>query len=771
MSLLEAVGHESLNRSPKKNWVERAGQLPAAIQHMAKDIHEEKGVPLDEAIPIAISQAKKLAPDHPKYAKAVAEWEALKAKNAAKKLKEAAPAAPVKPKQATPKQGTTYNELVRLGDESPNVTHLQTRLNELGFGPGAQDGKFGPLTHRALTRFQRDFGLPMTGEVDQDTVGKLRTPGTPVSRISYAVTTTEPTVEPVQQQEEQPNDQAQVPEREGNAEGQTKPRDDGQARTAGEAKRPVKRDEGGKPERGATRKAGADSKDAPGKLHVVLDALGSLTESLPPDALPPLPTDQPGDGPTPREIPPNLRDGEGWRECGTCIYFNGKDGCIKWNYPVDEDDLCDSHYSLSEVFGLTLEDDPDVPDTDDPRIQESALRNLLEASKENVAIVSASGTLNELVRARVEEIGARRVYREFHLGEGAWDEHKHRRMHGKFSQKIGGLASGGHAYLGRGIHVRRNIASEGYQVELQHSLPGKSGEVVSAATADHAVALAEHARKHRTLAGSGAAVETPLHGTPAQNLARAKKNYDKAHPPRALLHGHHKEGSMNAPEALTEAATAADCSQCHDHAVGLVKKGVPREKALKIAAKYHGKHSKKVEEALGQYVTPFGAGIVDSADFNKKHPRGRAGQFIDVLSKLAHGESVHVGGVNVTKAGDNWQLRKPGLKGKAAHLSGSPEAASRAVNRLGQAWGGQPKRVNSPAMTRHAEDATPDSRLSLARQNLARYGKPDAHGRNPLDELDDTALRGLLNDKDLGHHAAQSLARKRGTNVVNRGAW
>jgi hypothetical protein len=85
-ALYEALGHESLDRSPKKNWVERAGQLPAAIQHMAKDIHEERGLPLDQAIPIAISQAKKLAAKgNQKYVRAVAEWEALKAKNAAKK--------------------------------------------------------------------------------------------------------------------------------------------------------------------------------------------------------------------------------------------------------------------------------------------------------------------------------------------------------------------------------------------------------------------------------------------------------------------------------------------------------------------------------------------------------------------------------------------------------------------------------------------------------------------------------------------------------------
>lgn len=82
------VGHESLDRSPKKNWVEKSGQLPGYIQHIAKDIHEQKGVPLSTAIPTAIAAVKRWAAGggnvnadtRAKAAQAVAEWEALKAK-------------------------------------------------------------------------------------------------------------------------------------------------------------------------------------------------------------------------------------------------------------------------------------------------------------------------------------------------------------------------------------------------------------------------------------------------------------------------------------------------------------------------------------------------------------------------------------------------------------------------------------------------------------------------------------------------------------------
>jgi HK97 family phage prohead protease len=88
----KAVG-TGLDRSPKKNWVEMTGRLPAYIEKIAKSIHEKRGLPLDQAIPIAIATVKKWAaggdkvdPDtRTKAAKAVAEWEALKARNAARR--------------------------------------------------------------------------------------------------------------------------------------------------------------------------------------------------------------------------------------------------------------------------------------------------------------------------------------------------------------------------------------------------------------------------------------------------------------------------------------------------------------------------------------------------------------------------------------------------------------------------------------------------------------------------------------------------------------
>ena len=83
----------SLDRSPKSNWVEKAGNLPPYIRKLARAI-EKDGHDLSSAISIAISRVKAWAAGgddvdadtRAKAAKAVAQWEALKAKNKAGKV-------------------------------------------------------------------------------------------------------------------------------------------------------------------------------------------------------------------------------------------------------------------------------------------------------------------------------------------------------------------------------------------------------------------------------------------------------------------------------------------------------------------------------------------------------------------------------------------------------------------------------------------------------------------------------------------------------------
>lgn len=90
---LAAGGGCSLDSSPKKNWVERSGGLPSYICKIARAVMRS-GKSKSSAIAIAVSRTKKWAAGgdsvdadtRAKAAKAVAQWEALKAKNKAKQV-------------------------------------------------------------------------------------------------------------------------------------------------------------------------------------------------------------------------------------------------------------------------------------------------------------------------------------------------------------------------------------------------------------------------------------------------------------------------------------------------------------------------------------------------------------------------------------------------------------------------------------------------------------------------------------------------------------
>ncbi|GHU37445.1 hypothetical protein AGMMS50256_35400 [Betaproteobacteria bacterium] len=70
---------------------------------------------------------------------------------------------------------------------SPQVQEAQRLLTERGYAPGAVDGLMGNKTREALRRFQGDNGLPVSGRVDEPTLGALRAAAKPEQESALAI--------------------------------------------------------------------------------------------------------------------------------------------------------------------------------------------------------------------------------------------------------------------------------------------------------------------------------------------------------------------------------------------------------------------------------------------------------------------------------------------------------------------------------------------------------------------------------------------------------
>jgi hypothetical protein len=65
---------------------------------------------------------------------------------------------------------------------SADIRSAQEALKAKGFDPGEVDGRYGPNTRAAITKYQRDNGLRETGRFDEATLSHLGVSGSPSNR-------------------------------------------------------------------------------------------------------------------------------------------------------------------------------------------------------------------------------------------------------------------------------------------------------------------------------------------------------------------------------------------------------------------------------------------------------------------------------------------------------------------------------------------------------------------------------------------------------------
>ncbi|HWQ41105.1 MAG TPA: spore cortex-lytic enzyme [Desulfosporosinus sp.] len=66
------------------------------------------------------------------------------------------------------------DRLLGKGSKGPEVTELQKKMAQLGYGVGTIDGKFGSTTEAAIKRFQKDHGLRVDGLAGTQTIKELK---------------------------------------------------------------------------------------------------------------------------------------------------------------------------------------------------------------------------------------------------------------------------------------------------------------------------------------------------------------------------------------------------------------------------------------------------------------------------------------------------------------------------------------------------------------------------------------------------------------------
>lgn len=78
-------------------------------------------------------------------------------------------------KDLLPEEDTRESQTSNIGIDLSTTAGVQRFLDDHGYdlGPSGVDGDYGPMTTRAVARFQRDFDLKETGKMSPETRGKM----------------------------------------------------------------------------------------------------------------------------------------------------------------------------------------------------------------------------------------------------------------------------------------------------------------------------------------------------------------------------------------------------------------------------------------------------------------------------------------------------------------------------------------------------------------------------------------------------------------------
>lgn len=110
-------------------------------------------------------------------------YESLQA-SAAQLTSAATVAAKPQPAQQSTPQFSPSPVLLGRGSQGAQVTELQTKLTQLGYDPGPNDGIFGRQTEAAVRRLQTDYALSIDGVVGPQTNDVLSAPTPPTPVLS-----------------------------------------------------------------------------------------------------------------------------------------------------------------------------------------------------------------------------------------------------------------------------------------------------------------------------------------------------------------------------------------------------------------------------------------------------------------------------------------------------------------------------------------------------------------------------------------------------------